>query len=243
MNNCMSRVFVLGALAGTLAWLPLLEARPATAADGDKMERTVTVSATGSVTAEPDIAYISAGVVTESGSAKDAIARNSTVMAKLIDGLKGAGIAPKDLQTTQLNVAPRYTQAKEGRPAAINGYRVSNLVRLTVRDVKRLGEIADLAISLGANQINQISFAAADAEKLTDEARRNAMENARRRGELYAKAAGAQLGPVLRISEGTLDLAPRTFAAARMQKYDAATPIEAGTRRLVVEVSVVYALR
>ncbi len=239
MNNCMSRVFVLGALAGTLAWLPLLEARPATAADADKTERTVTVSATGSVTAEPDIAYISAGVVTESGSARDAIARNSTVMARLIDGLKGAGFPAGDLQTTQLNVAPRYTQAKEGRPAAIDGYRVSNLVRLTVRDVKRLGEIADLAISLGANQINQISFGVADAEKLADEARRNAIENARRRGELYAKAAGAQLGPVLRISEGGLDVAVPTMAV----RHKAAPPIEAGTRRLVVEVSVVYALR
>jgi uncharacterized protein YggE len=161
-------------------------------------------------------------------------------MAKLIGGLKDAGIGPKDLQTTQLNVEPRYTQAKEGRPATINGYRVSNQVRLTVRDVKRLGELADLAITLGANQINRISFAAADAEKLKDEARRSAMENARRRGELYAKAAGAELGRVLRISEEGLDLTaqPMSLRAARPPP-----PVEAGTRRLAVEVTVVYALR
>lgn len=238
MRVCSLKLLVLAALAGSLLWLPDFAARPAVAADAGKTERTVTVSATGSVAAEPDIAYISAGVVTEGGSAKDAIARNSSVMARLIGGLKSAGIAAKDLQTTQLNVEPRYTQAKEGRPAAISGYRVSNQVRLTVRDVKRLGDIADLAISLGANQINQISFAVADAEKLKDDARRAAMANARRRGELYAKAAGAELGPVLRISEGALDLAPRMTAFAR-----AAPPVAAGTRRLVVEVSVVYALR
>jgi uncharacterized protein YggE len=241
MSHCKSTFIALAALAGSLAWVPLQPA-PARAADPGRTERTVTVSATGAVIAEPDIAHITAGVVTEAGNAKDAIARNSTVMVKLIDGLKGAGIAPRDLQTTQLNVEPRYTHAKDGRASGISGYRVSNLVRLTVRDVKRLGEIADLAISLGANQINQITFAVSEAEKLTDEARRNAMANARRRAELYAKAAGAELGPVLRISEDVADLGPgaTTFAIRRSAPPP---PIEAGARRLVVEVSVVYALR
>ena len=241
MSICKSGILALVALAGALACLSLLAAGRAIAADGDKTERTVTISATGSAVAEPDVAHITAGVVTEAGTAKEAIARNSAVMVKLIDGLKGADIAPKDLQTTQISVEPRYAQAKDGRAAAINGYRVSNLVRLTVRDVKRLGEIADLAIALGANQISQISFAVSDAEKLTDEARRNAMENARRRAELYAKAAGAQLGPVLRISEDLPDLGPG--ATAFTYRKSAPPPIEAGTRRLVVEVSVVYALR
>ena len=114
------------------------------AADGDKpAERHVSVSATGSVAADPDMATISTGVVVEADTAKEALARNSTVMAKLIDGLKALGIAPKDIQTTAVNVEPRYVQAKDGRPATINGYRVVNQVRLTVRDVKRLGEILD----------------------------------------------------------------------------------------------------
>jgi uncharacterized protein YggE len=239
MNNFTSRLLVVAALAGSLAWLPLQTARPALAQDAGKTERTVTVSATGSVTAEPDIARISAGVVTEAATAKEALQRNSVVMGKLIRGLKGARIEARDLQTTQLSVEPRYTQAKEGRPATIDGYRVSNQVRLAVRDVKRLGEIADLAISLGANRIDRISFGIADPEKLLDEARQSAMENARRRGELYAKAAGARLGPVLRISEGGGAVEP----SVRMSMYKAAPPIEAGTQRLAVEVHVVYALR
>ena len=165
------------------------------AAEGDKpAERHVSVSATGSVAADPDMASISAGVVVEADTAKEALARNSTVMAKLIDGLKALGIAPKDIQTTAVNVEPRYVQAKDGRPATINGYRVVNQVRLTVRDVKRLGEILDPAITLGANQVNGIGFDVANAETLKDEARKQAMANAKRRAELYATAAGAQLG-------------------------------------------------
>ena len=178
------------------------------AADGDKIERTVSVSATGSVTAEPDVAQISAGVVSEADSAKDALGRNSIVMTKLIEGLKAAGIQAKDIQTTTLNVEPRYTQPKDGRAAAINGYRVINQVRLTVRDVKRLGEVLDQAIALGANQINHIAFDVANMETLKDDARKQAMENARRRGELYAKAAGGEAGAVLRISESVSEPHP-----------------------------------
>jgi uncharacterized protein YggE len=211
------------------------------AADSDKAERTVSVSATGTVNAEPDVARISAGVIAEADTAKDAIARNSTVMAKLIDGLKTAGVAAKDIQTSSLNVEPRYTQPKDGRPATINGYRVVNQVRLTVRDVRRLGDLLDQAITLGANQINGIAFDVADAETLKDEARKQAMENARRRGELYAKAAGGQLGPVLRIAESVGDL--HSPGPAGRMAMRASVPIEAGTRTLEVEVHVVYALR
>jgi len=178
------------------------------AAESDKIERTVTVSATGRVSAEPDMAQIYTGVVTEADSAKDAIGRNNAVMAKVVDGLKASGIAAKDIQTKTLNVEPRYTQPKDGRAATINGYRVINQLRLTVRDVKRLGEILDQAIALGANQVNNIGFDVTNAETLKDDARKQAMENARRRGELYAIAAGGQLGPALRISERAGDLQP-----------------------------------
>jgi hypothetical protein len=218
------------------------EARTAMAAEGDKSaERYVSVSATGSVAADPDMATISTGVVVEADTAKEALARNSTVMAKLIDGLKALGIAPKDIQTTAVNVEPRYTQAKDGRPASISGYRVVNQVRLTVRDVKRLGEILDGAIGLGANQINGIGFDVSNAETLKDEARKQAMVNARRRAELYATAAGVQLGGVLTISED-VSAGPRPMPMARAAMAGA-VPIEAGTRTLTVEVHVTYALR
>jgi uncharacterized protein YggE len=228
-------------VAASLAAAGLFSARTGMAADSDRIERTVSVSATGSVTVEPDVAHISAGVVTEAGSAKDAIARNSAVMSKLIDGLKGAGVEARDIQTRHFNVEPRYTQPKDGRAAVIDGYRVINQVRLTVREVKRLGEILDQAIVLGANQVDSIAFNVSDMETLKDEARKQAMENARRRGELYAKAAGGQLGPVLRIAERVADLQQPTFDGRMAMR--ASVPVEAGMRNLDVEVHVMYALR
>jgi uncharacterized protein YggE len=157
-EDIMSVLRTLAVAAAALAAATLGEARSAMAADGDKLERSVSVSASGTVTAEPDIAQISAGVTTDGDTAKDAIARNNAVMAKLIDGLKAGGIGARDIQTTTLHVEPRYSQPKDGRPGTISGYRVVNQVRLTVREVKRLGDLLDQAIALGANQINSIGF-------------------------------------------------------------------------------------
>src|SRR5262249_21616755 len=112
-------------------------------------------------------------------------------------------IAAKDIQTTAVIMEPRYTQTKDGRPPTLAGFRLVNRVHLTVREVKRLGEILDGAIGLGANQVNGIGFDVSNAETLMDDARRQAIANARRRAELYAAAAGAQLGSVLTISETT----------------------------------------
>jgi uncharacterized protein YggE len=228
-------------VAASIAAATLGQGRTAMAAEDRPAERYVSVSATGSVAAEPDMASVSTGVIVEADTAKEALARNSTVMAKLIDGLKALGIAPADIQTTSLNVEPRYVQAKDGRPASINGYRVVNQVRLTVREVKRLGEVLDAAIALGANQVHGISFDVTKAESLKDEARKQAIANAKQRAELYATAAGVQLGPVMQIAESVSE-SPRPVFATRAVGA-APVPIEAGTRVLTVEINVTYALR
>ena len=207
----------------------------------DDDDRTVSVSATGSVVADADIAYISTGVVTEAASAREALNQNTAAMAKLIEQLKGSGIQEKDIQTVSLNVEPRYTQPKGGQRPAIDGYRVLNQVRLTVRDVKRLGDVLDKAVDVGANQINSISFDVANAETLRDDARKQAIANARRRAELYAQAAGAQLGPVLRISESGGGFSP--MPGERQAMMRASVPVEPGTRKLEVSVEVTYELR
>jgi uncharacterized protein len=229
------------AVATLLATAGIMVARPGMAADDSKVERLVSVSATGSVVAVPDTAYITAGVLTEADTAREALSRNNVATAKLIDGLKAAGIAAKDIQTSQLNVSPRYLQPKDGRPAAVNGYTVSNQVRITVRDVKRLGEVLDQAVTLGANQVHGIAFEVSTVETLKDDARKVAMQNARRRAELYATTAGAQLGQVLRISEDIRDVAGPMLQKGRVAL--GAAPVEAGSQTLEVEVHVTYALK
>ncbi len=210
---------------------------------GRIMERTVSVSASGSVMAEPDQALISTGVQTEGDTARDALSRNNAAMSKLIEGLKALAIDAKDIQTAGLNVNPRYSNPRDGRPPAINGYQANNQVRILVRDLKRLGEILDQSITLGANQMGGIGFDVSKAETLKDEARKVAVANALRRATLYATAAGARVGPVITISEDVRLSGPRPLSVGRAAMAAEAVPVEAGSQKLEVQVHITYALR
>ena len=213
-----------------------------TSAQEKRIERTVTVGASGSVSVEPDIAHISTGVLSEADTAREALQRNSAAMKKVVDGLKGAGIEPKDIQTAGFSIDPRYDQAKDGRAARITGYRVTNQVRITAREISKLGELLDLVVTLGANQAGGISFDVSNAETLKDEARRQAIANALRRAKLFAEAAGASVGEVLTISEDVSSPSPRPFSG-RVAMAAESAPTERGSQSLEVRVQVTWALR
>lgn len=235
----MSRI-TPAVVAALIAVLSLIGATVPAAAQDKRAERTVTVAATGKVSAEPDIAHISTGVLSEAETAREALQRNSAALKKVIDGLKGAGVDPKDIQTSRFSIDPRYDQPKDGRSARITGYRVVNQVRITARDISRLGDLLDLVVTLGANQAGGIGFDVSKAETLKDEARRQAVANALRRAKLFAEAAGATVGDVLTISEEATPSPPifsgRTMAAESV-------PIERGSQTLEVRVQVTWTLR
>ena len=228
-----------------LAFVASLFAVEAPAARADTPEkRTISLSATGEVKTTPDKVDITAGVTSEGQTARDALTKNTEAMTKVVDGLKGAGIARKDIQTTNFAVSPIYERKNKGEAAFITGYRVSNQVRVTLRDTKKLGDVLDEVVSLGANQINAINFGVTEPETLKDKARKRAMENAIANAALYAEAAGVELGPVLTISEfgGSRPLARHDVAAAPMEMAQA-VPIEAGTATIRVQLQVTWELR
>ena len=212
------------------------------------MQKRITVAASGTVTAVPDIALISAGVVSEAETARAALEANSAAMRRLIEGLKAAGIEAGDIQTTSFDVQPVYDTDSSSVPnprpqrrgTSIIGYRVQNQVRITVRDINRLGEVLDRAVTLGANQVGGIEFRVSQAEKLKDDARREAIANARRRAELFATAVGVKLGRVLQIEE-VGEEGPRPAPYTRVLKAEA-VPIERGTETLEAKVSVTWEL-
>ena len=226
-------------LAPLAAGLALVAASLAAEADEKEMPRSVTVSASGSAAAEPDMARITSGVTSEARSAREALSLNSQAMKGVIAGLKAAGIAPKDIQTTSFRIDPRYTRAKEGQPSVISGYRVTNQVEIVVCDLDRLGEVLDQLVTLGANQTAGLTFEVSEEESLRDAARKEALANALRRAKLYAAAAGAEIGEVLRISETAVGGGPRPVA---MTMRAEAVPIERGTEMLQANVTITWAL-
>ena len=215
---------------------------PALADEPDR--RTISLSATGAVKTTADKVDITTGVTTEGQTARAALDKNTAAMSKVVDGLKDAGIEPKDIQTTNFSISPVYQQRKQGQAAFITGYRVTNSVHIIVRDTKKLGGILDKVVSLGANQIGSISFGVSEPEALKDEARKQAMRNAIANARLYAEAAGVELGPVLTITENSGGyIAHNQRMAAPMAKMESAAPIEAGTTTIEVRINVTWELR
>jgi uncharacterized protein YggE len=213
---------------------------PVAAHADDAPKRRITITASGEVEVVPDIAHITSGVTTEAATAKAALAQNTAQMKKVIDGLKAAGIAEKDIQTSALRIEPRYTRPREGESAEIDGYRVTNEVQFVARNLDKLGEVLDDLVTLGANQTAGLTFEATAAETLRDDARKQAVKNARRRAELYASAAGVELGEIISIDEGASEM-PRPVYMARAAK--AAVPIERGSETLSASVTIVWALK
>ncbi|MFN0219493.1 MAG: SIMPL domain-containing protein [Hyphomicrobium sp.] len=211
-------------------------------AEEAKMQRSITVSASGTASAEPDQARINTGVVSEAPTARDALSANSAAMQKAITELKSKGIDAKDIQTSAFNVEPITVYGKDGQAPRITGYRVTNQVSVLVRDLKKLGEILDHLVTAGANQASSLQFEVSKEETLKDEARKEAMANALRRAKLLAEAGGAEVGEVLQISEEVSYQGPRPFATTRMAKAES-VPIETGTSTLEARVTVTWALK
>ncbi len=216
----------------------------ALADDHEPQKRTITIQGKGSVKAAPDKVSVSAGVETEAPNAKDALARNTVAMTKVVDAIKAADIDPKEIQTTNFSISPRYENRDDGKPARIIGYTVSNAVYVTTHDIGKLGTILDQLVTAGANSIGGISFDIDKPDELENEARKAAMADAIAKAKLYVAAAGAELGPVMTIAEQG-GYTPRSMAAAPMMAEAAAkpVPIEPGTQNVDIEVQVTWELK
>lgn len=236
---------LLAACANLAAGTGSHMAQAQTSPDKTAIERTITVSGLGNVVVEPDIAHITLGVVAEADTAKAALEKNTAAMKAIVDALKARGLPPKDIQTSNFSINPRYRQpTKGGDQPVINGYQVQNTVRITARDIAALGPILDQVIQLGSNQVHGIGFEVSRADALRDDARKAAVGNARHKAELYATAAGAKVGRVLAIEEAGVMPVHRQvgrMASAKMSA-DSAPPIEAGSHRLDAHVTVTFAL-
>ncbi|MEL6227631.1 MAG: SIMPL domain-containing protein [Pseudomonadota bacterium] len=205
----------------------------------DDDARRITIRGSGTVTAEPDRATFSVGVVTEAATARDALDANTRDMQNLIDGLKAIGIRTEDLQTSSFSINPRYERSKARAPR-IDGFEVRNTLLILITDLEKLGEVLDRATSLGANQFGRLSFSVSGADARLDEARAEAIADARRKAEIYVKAAGSTLKRVLSISEQGHSSGPRPMVAEMVRSSRASVPIETGETVLSVSVTVVW---
>lgn len=212
----------------------------------------LTVAAEGKVTRTPDLASFSAGVVSQGKTASEALAANSADMTRVIAALRRAGIADKDIQTSNLSLNPIYQQQRSLPDGTIDppqpriiGYQAQNTVSVRQRNLKDFGKVIDTLVSAGANQVNGPSFEVENPDPAMDAARTAAMQKARARAELYARAAGLRVTRILSINEsgGWSPPQPVMYRMAAMEAAaPAAPPVQAGELQLSVNVTVQFEL-
>jgi uncharacterized protein YggE len=222
---------------GTAVIAALLLATPALA---EAEPPAISVSGEATVSVPPDMAEIDGGFTSEAKTAREASDTNNAAMGKVLLALKAASIDPKDIQTSRLSLQPQ-TQNAPNRPPAIVGYRASNHVTIRLRDVTKVASVIDMLVGAGANDIGGINFMVSAASKLLDQAREQAFADARRKAEIYAKAAGVTLGAPLSISEGNAS-AP-VFRSKMALAPMAAAPVALGEETLSVTVNVSWAIK
>ena len=214
---------------------------PSTLRADDDRQRRITVVGKGEVKAVPDIAVMSIGVETEAKTPSEALSENASRMNAVMAKLKDAGIAEKDLQTSQLGIWPIYPDrsASTARREVIS-YRASNQLRVTLRDIERIGEILDQVVADGANTVNGPSFSVAEPEPLYQAARDAAVKDAMAKAERYAAAADVTLGEVISIGEA--GGGPVYTRQMRADAMEASTPVAAGETTFSASVTMVFGL-
>ncbi|MBB5884227.1 SIMPL domain-containing protein [Xanthomonas sp. LMG 8992] len=192
----------------------------------------------------PDVAAISAGVVTQATDSAAAMRQNAEQMTKVLAAIRAAGIADKDVQTSGVSLNPQYKYVENQAPQ-ITGYQANNSVNLKVRDIAKLGKVLDALAAQGANQINGPTFEIDDPEPLYDQARVDALKKAQARAQTYAKALGLHVRRIVSISEGSSGGVrppmPMMRAMAMKAEMDS-TPVAPGESSVSVNLDVVFEL-
>ena len=203
------------------------------------------LTATGEVTRVPDIAIISAGVVSRSTTATGALQDSADRMARVLAALRRAGVADRDVQTSSVNLNAEYRYPENQAPQLV-GYTASNTVTIRFRDIRSSGKILDALVAQGANQLNGPNLTVDKPEAALDEARAKAIAAGRARAELYARSLGMRVARVVAVNESggyaVPPPAPPVPMMARAYERDS-TSIQPGEQKLQVSVAMTFELQ
>jgi uncharacterized protein YggE len=183
-------------------------------------------------------------VVTRAASASSAIQQAAARMARVREALRQAGIADRDIQTSNISLSPQYTYANN-QPPKLNGYSASNQLSVRFRDIANTGKILDALVAEGANQINGPNLTVDKPEAALDEARAKAVAMGRARADLYARSLGLRVARIVSMSESggyaPPPMPPMVMMAERSQAAD--SKIDPGEQKLQVNVAMTFELQ
>ena len=189
----------------TVVVMPQADSQAAPASAVEDPARTITVVGTGKVSLVPDIAQVNVGAEARADTVSEAKAEVDRQMAAIHAALEEMDIDEKDIQTSHYSIHyerdPMQVMKEGSTGEGPGGYRVSNLLRVTVRDVEKAGDVVDAAVEAGANQVYGVTFTVADESSWQGQAREKAFSDAEARAAELADLAGVELGAVQSVSE------------------------------------------
>jgi len=203
------------------------------------------VSASGEVTRVPDLAIISAGVVTKAATAGSALQQAATRMQRVRSALKAAGVEDRDIQTSNISLNPEYRYVNN-EPPQLTGYSASNMVTVRFRDIANAGKILDALVKEGANQLNGPTLTIDKPEAALDEARAQAIAKGRARAELYARSMGLRVVRIVAVTESGSSYPvppPMPMMERAMVAQAADSKIDPGEQKLRVNLAMTFELQ
>jgi len=210
--------------------------------------RSISVTGQGEASGPPDQAEVSAGVQILADTVIEATRQNQAVIERIMAALDEQGIPREKIQTSNYGIwaEQNYDDPRDPRQRnRISGYRVSNVVSVSIDDIEKVGDVLAAVTNAGANTIQGIQFGVRDTAALEQKAREAAMADVRARAEALAKLAGVQLGEVLSISTSPSGGPPRPMMARSFEVADMAPApgISPGQQSLSVQIHATFAIR
>lgn len=205
--------------------------------------RTLTLTGRGTVQVAPDVAWVRVGVQTQADQAQDAVSQNNRIVERVRQAVLDAGVAEEDIQTRRYVLQPVEERDRDGRLLR-RYFVVEHEVTLTVRDLDAVGRVLDAALRAGANRVYDVAFGVTDPQKVLQEARVRAVQDALQQAQAVARAAGVTLDGIQSITLGD-SRPPRPYEAMLLEgaKAAAEVPIAPGTLEFQATVTVVFRLR
>ncbi len=204
----------------------------------------VSVNGFAELEVAPDQAVLRFSVVTENSDVKKAQSKNSEIANQVINALKSSGVDKKEIETVDYFVTK--IQEWENNKYVDKGYRVKNTIKITTKDLGKIGSFIDTAVSNGVNDFDAISFELSKEakEKVAEQLLTKASEDAKNKAELLTKALDVKLGKAVTISESNYDIAPRYYGGleykSMMADNLAPTPIQPENVETSARISVVF---
>lgn len=205
---------------------------------------TITVRGSGSVSARPDTIRMNVGVAIMDTTVKGAQAQVSKATDAMIAKLSAAKVTESDYRTSQYSVEPvmDYGTDKGGgqQTPRLTGFRVTNILEITLRDASKAPDLLDQLVSAGANTVYNVNYTFADSDALSKQAYDSAVKDAQVKAERLAGLSSLTLGRIVNVTDSSANIPGPVYPVMDGGKGGGGGAVYPGQQSIQSDVIVTY---